>query len=260
MQLSLISHCILPQNNEKDALMKLHSRLSNILIALAILWGMFILFLGNVTEPSPENLTVLLSTLICGAYTLGLRVTRRFWLPRLSRRPLRNAVYLGVVNAAFVETVFVLIEKMTSAQGVAAHPNLLLDLLLTMPWYTAMTWTFVGVQHRRRFDPAVVLLLGAVYELGADGILGPLLALLSGDFQILTPTYWLLMALSAFWVFIPVYSPLVLPPAWVIASAPQPERPSIPAWREALKPLLWLIPFGLYILVLMLILDLLPLA
>ncbi len=236
-------------------------RHQNTAIALAILWGFLVLLIGTLTEPTPENWTVLLAALLCGAYTLGLRATRRYWLPRLSARPLRNAIWLGGINAALVETFFVLLENVTGAQGVAAHPNLFLDWLITMPWYVLIVRSFVGVQHRRRFSQATVLLLGAVYELGADGILGPFVALLSGDPQFLTPSYWLLLALGAFWTFITVYSPLVLPPAWVVASAPPPEENlTIPAWREALKPLLWLIPFGAYVLIILLTLGALQAA
>ncbi|NOY99515.1 MAG: hypothetical protein GXP40_10020 [Chloroflexi bacterium] len=181
-------------------------------IVLAILWGLLFMAIGAVTEPTPENLTLLLSITASGLYTLGLFVTRPIWLPFLSGRPLRNAALLGIFNAAAIETLFLVIEKITGAKGVAAHPNLLLDLIMTMPWYVMMVITFVKVQHRRRFAPAVVLLLGAVYELGADGIVGPLIGLLFGDTQIFTLEYWLLLGLAGVWAFIPVYSSMVLPP------------------------------------------------
>ena len=71
-----------------------------------------------------------------------------------------------------IETLFLVVEKIFGAVGIAAHPNLLLDLIMTMPWYIGMTWIFVRVQKDERFSPAAVLLLGAIYELGADGIVG----------------------------------------------------------------------------------------
>lgn len=53
------------------------------------------------------------------------------------------------------------------------------------------------------------------------------------------------------WLFIPVYSSMLLPSAWLIEVAPRPESPTSPAWRDALLPLLWLIPFLVYVQVLL---------
>ena len=90
----------------------------------------------------------------------------------LASNPARNAILLRINNAAIIETLFLIVEKAFGATGVAAHPNLLIDLLITMPWYIGMVWIFVKVQEEERFPLAAVLLLGAVYEMGADGIVG----------------------------------------------------------------------------------------
>jgi hypothetical protein len=46
--------------------------------------------------------------------------------------------WLDPINAAVIETIFLGAEKVCSAEGVATHPNLLIDLLMTMTWYIAM--------------------------------------------------------------------------------------------------------------------------
>ena len=235
-------------------------RLINWIVILGVIWGMFFLALAAITEPTPENWTLLASIAASGLYTVGLYLARPFWLPRLAQRPLRNASLLGIFNAAVVETIFLVFEKLMGAEGVAAHPNLLIDLVMTLPWYAMLVIAFVKMQRRRRFSPAVVLLLGAVYELGADGVAGPLVGMLFGDFQLLTLEYWLLLLLFSFWAFIPVYSSIVLAPAWLIETAPPAPQPALPAWRDALKPLLWLIPFLVYLLILILFLGAFNLA
>ena len=234
--------------------------LANRVVIFGMIWGMFFVALAAVIEPTPENWTLLVSIAVSGLYTVSLYLTRSFWLPQLARRPLRNATLLSIFNAAVVETIFLVFEKLLGAEGVAAHPNLLIDLVMTLPWYALMAFAFVRVQQRQRFFPAVVLLLGAVYELGADGIVGPLVAMLFGDFQLLTLEYWLLLGLFGFWAFIPVYSSLVLAPAWLVETAPPAPQPALPAWRDALKPLLWLIPFLVYLLILILFLGVFNLA
>lgn len=117
----------------------------------------------------------------------------------------------------------------------------------------------------RRFSSATVLLLGGLYEVGADGFIGGGFA---GD--ILGPAFYVMLPLLFFWLFIPVYSSMVLPPAWVIETLPRPaiqdiirpQRrwlrvfapvPGRPAWRDALRPLLWLIPFVGYLIVFLLV-------
>jgi hypothetical protein len=223
------------------------------LVGLGTAWGLFIAIFASISDPTPENFTLTASVWFAAIYTLALYITRRRWLPRFAIRPLRNAIILGIFNAAVIETEFLVFEKIFGAQGVAAHPNPFVDLVLTMPWYILMVITFVKVQHRWRFSAATVLFLGGVYELGGDGIVGALMGVFDGAFQLFTLEYWLMMALMMFWLFIPVYSPMVLPPAWLVSTMDTPEQPTGSAWRAALKPMLWLFPFTLYLLIVMLI-------
>ncbi len=234
------------------------------IVWIGLVWAVVLIVLSGAQEgASPEDRTLAISIALSGVYTLLLKWSRPWWLPRLASRPLRNAMILGSVNAAVIETLFLVVEKIMGAEGVAAHPNLIMDLLLTMPWYIGMVIIFVRVQHGRRFAPAVVLMLGGLYEAGADGFVG-------GTFEgsIFTPAFYLLLPLVFLWMFIPVYSSMVLPPAWVIALAPSPTvesparnrwqrlldpKPSGPAWRDALRPLLWIAPFAIYLLIFLVI-------
>jgi hypothetical protein len=236
-------------------------KLWNWSVGLGTAWGLIVTVIVAASEPTPYNLALTGSVWAAGLYTLGLYLTRGWWLPKLTRRPLRNAVLLGVVNAAVIETEFLLFEKLCGAQGLAASPNLLVDLLITMPWYTLMVLTFVKVQHRRRFSAATVLFLGGLYEVGGDGLAGQLTAVLAGDFSLFTAQYWLMIGLLFLWAFISVYSAMLLPPAWVIATTPPPAtEPARPAWLEALRPLAWLPLFMLYLVGLLLLMGALGLG
>jgi len=235
------------------------------ILRIGLAWAaLLILLMGLQKGASPEDRTLAISITSSGLYTLLLHRTRARWVPRLAAHPLRNAMILGSVNAAVIETLFLVVEKIMSAEGVAAHPNLLLDLVLTMPWYIGMVVIFVRMQHGRRFSAVIVLMLGGLYEIGADGFIG-------GTFEgsVFTPAFYLLMPTVFLWLFIPVYSSMVLPPAWVIDTAPRPvepaplpasrwrrllaPKPSGPAWRDAARPLLWIPPFALYLVVFLLI-------
>lgn len=220
-------------------------RWSRWLVRIGLVWaGFLLLVMGLEESASLEDQTIAISITLSGAYTLLLAWTRRWWLHRLSGRPIRNAIILGCFNAVVIETLFLVVEKMVGSEGVAAHPNLIVDLILTMPWYIGMIAIFVRVQNRQRFTFATVLLLGGLYEIGGDGIAG---GVFSG--QVFNPAVIVLYPGVMLWLFIPVYSSLVLPPAWILAQTPAPPRPAIPAWKDALRPMLWLIPFMVYLLI-----------
>ncbi len=111
-----------------------------------------------------------------------------------------------------------------------------------------MVVIFVRVQDRQRFMSATVLLLGGLYEIGGDGIAG---GVFSGE--IFMPWVVVLYPGVMFWLFIPVYSSMVLPPAWIIALTAPPPNPAIPAWKDALRPLVWLVPFMIYLLIFLIV-------
>ena len=227
------------------------SRLGKFVLG-GILWGLAFSFFVVFLEPTPENLTLAVSITLSGLYTGLLFLTKKFWLKGFSRKPVRNAILFGSFNAAVIETLFLFVEKAFGASGVAAHPNLLIDLLITMPWYIGMVWIFVKIQEKERFPLAAVLLIGAVYEMGADGIVGGVImpAIMGTPVNLIEFT--VLALLTAFWQFIPVYSSIVLPPAWVLESSLPPAESGKKHWRRAFLPLLLLIPFSLYLLLLML--------
>jgi hypothetical protein len=225
------------------------------IVLIGVIWGLAVLLLSAILEPTPENFTLGVSITLSGLYTLLLRKTRDHWLPWTANKPVRSAVLVGSLNAAIIETLFLVVEKIFGAEGVAAHPNLLLDLLLTMPWYIAMVWIFVRVQYNERFSPAAVLLLGALYELGADGIIGGVIIPGLMGTPVNLVEFLVLAALIAFWQFIPVYSSIVLPPAWILEAGLPAKPDHNPRWRQALLPLLALLPFLIYLTVFILIIS-----
>ncbi len=129
-----------------------------------------------------------------------------------------------------------------------------------MPWYAGMVWIFVRVQRRERYSAAAVLLWGAAYEAGADGMVGGLVVpAILGTGPGLVP-HLVFLAGLAFWQFIPVYSSMVLAPAWVLDAAarctvePAVSRPA--RFAPGLKPFAWLAIFTVYLLVVLVVMGL----
>jgi hypothetical protein len=222
------------------------------LIIAGIAWALAALGISLASDRSPRNLTLVISIAASGAYTLLLFATRRAWLPWLARRPVAGATALGIFNAALIEALFLAVQTVLGAEGVAAHKTLLGDWLLTMPWYAGMVWIFVRVQRRERYSAAAVLLWGAAYEAGADGTVGGLIVpVILGNLPDPLGHLVFLFAL-AFWQFIPVYSSMVLAPAWVLDEAadvsiePVVSRPA--RFAPGLKPFAWLAIYTVYLL------------
>jgi hypothetical protein len=218
------------------------------LLIVGIAWGQIALGVSLLSDRSPKNLTLAISIEGSGLYTLLLFFTRRLWLPKLARRPIAGATVLGMVNAAIIEALFLAVQTALGAEGVAADPDLVVDWLLTMPWYIGMVWSFVRVQKSETYAASAVLLWGAVYESGSDGTVGGVIMPLLMGARVNPIEHFVFLFGLAFWQFIPVYSSMVLPPAWVLAAA-HPEAPSEMRARflPGLKPLLWLIPYTLYL-------------
>ena len=154
------------ENRKKPA------RWTNWALIAGLLWGQFVLGTGTFKNPTPNNLTTFFAIETAGFYTLVLFLTRRRWLPLLTRRPAISAPALGIFNAALIETEFWAFERFFGGRGVAASSNLLMDWLITMPWYIGMVILFVRGQNRSRFPPIVLFSLCGLYEAGADGVVG----------------------------------------------------------------------------------------
>ena len=216
-------------------------------IIVGLVWGQFMLVIGTIQNPTPNNLTTFCAIETAGIYTLLLFLTRRWWLPFLARHPRYSAIAIGILNAAIIEAEFWAFERLFKGQGVAASSNLLLDWLLTLPWYIGMVVLFARGQNRSRFPPAVLLLLCGLYEAGADGVVGgQVLPWISGHPVSLLLAWGFLLSI-AFWEFILVYSSLILPAAWVISTAFAPDPPPKRRWQDALLPLAWLLPYTVYL-------------
>jgi hypothetical protein len=231
------------------------------LVIAGISWALVALGISLLSDRTPRNLTLVISIGASGAYTLLLYLTRRAWLPWLALRPVAGATTLGIFNAALVEALFLAVQTALGAKGVAAHPNLFMDWLLTMPWYAGMVWISVRVQRHERYSAAAVLLWGAAYEAGADGTVGGLIVpaimgTLADPGQHLVFLFGL-----AFWQFIPVYSPMILAPAWVLDTAadsrvePVVSRPA--RFAPGLTPFAWLAVYTAYLLGVMVVMGLL---
>jgi hypothetical protein len=230
------------------------------LLIAGIAWAQVGLGISLATNRTPHDLTLVIAIEASGAYTLLLYLTRNIWLPGLARWPVAGATALGIFNAALVEALFLAVQTALGAEGVAAHKNLFMDWLITMPWYAGMVWIFVRVQHRERYSAAAVLLWGAAYEAGADGTVGGLIvpAILGTGPGLLQHLAFLLGL--AFWQFIPVYSSMVLAPAWVLDEAarhrvePLVSRPT--RFAAGFRPFLWLAIYAAYLLVVLMVMGL----
>jgi hypothetical protein len=226
------------------------------LVGIGIVWGIIILRLTTSADPTPHNRAMADSILLSGMLTLAWVLTDRFWLPLCRRAPMSFAILVGILNAAIVEIIFLVVGSQLGAPEIAASPNIFLDLVITLPWYIGMVWLFARAHSRARFPFWAVLVLGGLYEVGADGVIGGILApALTGGASTWQQTLVCLPTV-AFWQFITVYSSMVIPAAMILNNqpAPAPIKP-VSRWRLAASPLLWLVPYFVYLIILLAVIS-----
>jgi len=210
---------------------------------------LFNLFWGN-----SHDKVVAYSLFICAGSTVAVWTYRDVlggWVRRWGASPRTKFIVIGSLGAAFAEYVFWQMERLYGITGVAANPNLAIDLLVTMPWYIMMVTLLWKVETRYRYGFAQLFVLGGIYELGADGLVG---SIMGGTFSAITiPS---LIALIPF--FSLVYAIMVIPCSAIMREQIDAIRNLRPApegnrYAYAMLPWLGLIPY--FILAFMMILG-----
>ncbi len=176
-----------------------------------IIWFLFILNIWLFQSRYQEFLTAI-AIIISGCSTL------LFWLFRNKIKELLNKwdispkakfILIGSLCAIYIETVFWVVEKIAGFEGLAAHPNLLIDLLITMPWYVAMITLLWKVETKQKYSYLEILILGGIYDFFADGIIG---SIFSGAFSPLI----LVLLVIIYPIFFIAYSLIVLTPSFLL--------------------------------------------
>lgn len=233
--------------NEKTSNGENSENISKKLICLSvffIIWFLFILNLWLFQSGYQEFLTAI-AIIISGCSTVI------FWLFRNKLKELVNKwdispkakfIIIGSLCAIYIETIFWVVENVAGFEGLAAHPNLLIDLLITMPWYVAMITLLWKVETKHKYSFLEILILGGIYDFFADGIIG---SIFSGAFSPLI----LVLLVILYPIFFVVYSFIVLIPSFLLENEIDLLRSEIDLGRIPNKWFLGLYPLlGLLIL------------
>lgn len=180
-------------------------------VVLIVAYFIVLAFVNLYNQRTPGNLTQFAAVSICVATLfVGLRSRggiQRLW-SKLNWSAPKKLLFAGGLGAVYVETEYEVWQHVFGANGVAASPNLAIDLLVTMPWYLMMVgFLAIALKHRRAtlFE---LLLLGGIYELMADGLLS---FIFSGR-----PLFDYLVLPFMIPIFTLVYAPIVVLPALAV--------------------------------------------
>jgi hypothetical protein len=203
----------------------------------AVAWGLGWLLVFALTGPTPSSFAKVVAVPAAGLVAWLAWLSRRLWLPATRSHPVAAAMVAGVAAGAAVELLGWEVQTIYRADGVTMSRSLLSDLAITVPWYVLLVRSFTLVQHRRRFPLPQVLLLGAVYGLGAQLVVGGLLL----DAGPGSWAVWAIIGLAGFWQLIPAYAAIVGLPAMILEGTARPDPVKGPAFLDALRPLAWLL-------------------
>jgi hypothetical protein len=148
--------------------------------------------------------------------------------------PKKKFILIGSLGAVWVESIFWMLETLSGVEGVASDPNFFLNLLGTMPWYILMVFFLWKVEIAHRYSYTALLMLGGIYDLFADGVLGILLAR-----QSLAILPFLIIFLPNFVVS---YSFMILPPSFLLREETDKIRIAGKRRNERYKYLYGLLP------------------
>ena len=216
-----------------------------VFIIAGMVWGFIALIVGFIQAPYSSNMAVVEAYLASAFFTLLLYLTRRWWLDVLAGKGILAAILAGIFCALVVETVSWGTQMMAGASANVTSTNYLLNLLISMPWYIGLVIIYVRVQERRRFSVPLLLLLGGFYKSLLIGIINASTAsILMGDQVSLVNSWWWMIRIG-FWQYIPIYSSIMLIPAWILETHPAEPSPKNfkPAWLDAIRPAFWLFPY-----------------
>lgn len=162
--------------------------------------------MGNLLNGAPKDRAIAIGYFAALIYTLTfVFILRNITQPflRSFSRPQLLFVTIGSLGAIFVETVIWSAQTQLHTSGIAIHPNLLIDLIMTMPFYILLCYLLSKIVLNYSFSWPSIALAGGFYELIADGVVGNLFQLnITG--VLISPLF-----LPIFIVF---YSPIVLVP------------------------------------------------
>ncbi len=176
-----------------------------------MVWLIFILNLWLFQSGYQEFLTAI-AVIISGCSTLifwFFRNKLKKLMNKLDISPKAKFILIGSLCAIYIETVFWIVERIGGYEGLAAHPNLLIDLLITMPWYVAMITLLWKVETKRKYSYLEILILGGIYDFFADGIVG---SIFSGSFSPLI----LILLIILYPIFFVTYSLIILTPSFLV--------------------------------------------
>lgn len=241
--------------DETPFVQKKSSKWLRVLVIIGLVYGVGISIFGTAANPSGENLTMLIAIIFSGFYSLLLFLSRKLWLPAIitDENVSRNATVFAIANAFFIRFMVKfcaqLIQSSIDSESIISSSN----LFVTIPWLVGIILFFIPVQKKYRFSwPMIILLCGFyefIVEIWLDGLLIPLL---SGQSTSILYTLSDLL-IFGFWQFAILYSPIFLVIGWIFEELPILEEEKGKPTQYALKPLICILPFSVYFLIMYLL-------
>jgi len=202
--------------------------------------------IGLFTDPASKTVAVCYFICIIIVITFLFKMKNEKKQKESQKISLRFILF-GSIAAALVEILFWAVELLVGSEGVAAHPNILVDLALLMPWYTSMITLFWFANKKCGFSFRTTFLLGGLYEFVADGIVGHILGgnAITIEYIITLPLF--------FGVFVFVYFPMLAMPLKFYNIVHE-SNIIIPPFKKllyALLPMVTLLPYSFFYLLIL---------
>lgn len=189
--------------------LRMAKKFSYSIVLFLVLIGAILEF-GNLLNGVPKDKVIAIGYFGAFFYTLLFGLILRNIIYNISAGILNKRIFftiVGTIGAVFMEGLIWLVQVELKTTGAAISPNLWLDLIMTVPFYTLLCYFLSSVVLKYKFPWQAIALAGGFYELMADGVVGNLAQLnIAGVFMspILLP------------IFVVTYSPIILIPFLIL--------------------------------------------
>lgn len=184
-----------------------------------------------------------IGVIISGSSTIFFWNYRPITSSNLKEKKISGMKFLliGGLCALWVEVEFWILEKIFGVP-IAASPDLILDLIGTMPWYLIMLFLLWKVESKYSYSLYTILIFGGIYDFFADGILGTILTV--GGLPLET----LIILIITFPVFVIAYSFILLPSSYLFKKSKNEKKFQRENWIKyfyGFLPLVGLLIYGI---------------
>jgi uncharacterized membrane protein len=123
-----------------------------VIVIIGLISGLAISILGAAYNSTIENMTMLMTILFSGIYSLFLFLSRKRWVKLIAEgNTTKNISIFAIANAFFIIFIGMFNEQLIKSSSSSASISSSFNLLNSIPWLIGIILIFIPIQKKQRF-------------------------------------------------------------------------------------------------------------